>query len=255
MALLEPRWLVAVLAGILGALVGSFLGAALVRMPQGRSVVTGRSSCEACGARLGIAELVPIVSFLLQGGRCRRCGATIDRWQFAAEAGGAAVGLVSAWLARDWPHLAGGVLLGWQLLLLGLLDLRHLWLPRGLIVLLAASGAVLALGRYGLSLRLVSEAVAGGVLGFVMLWTIAALYRRVRQREGMGGGDPALLGAMGLWLGPIGVVASVLAGSLFALAGAVAMLGLGRKVEAQTALPLGSALSLAGWLVWLLQGF
>jgi leader peptidase (prepilin peptidase)/N-methyltransferase len=244
---------VATLAAVLGALVGSFLGAALVRMPQGRSAMTGRSSCDACGRRLGFAELVPIVSYLVLRGGCRQCGARIDPWQFAAEAGGAAIGLVSALLARDGLQMVGGLLLGWQLLLLGLLDLRHFWLPRGLVLGLAASGAAVAFARFGPALPLATEALAGGALGFAMLWIIAALYRRVRGREGMGGGDPALLGAIGLWVGPVGTVVTVLAASLFALAGAVAMLGLGRKVGAQTALPLGSALGLAGWFVWLLQ--
>lgn len=251
--LAAPGWVVAGLATVLGALVGSFLGAALVRWPVGRSVLTGRSTCDGCGARLGVAELIPIVSFVVQRGRCRRCGAEIARGQFAAELGGAAVGLIAALAARDGFHFVGALLLGWQLLLLGLLDLRHFWLPMRAVALLAASGAGTALARFGLSEPLLTESLAGGAIGFASLWLVATVYRRVRGRAGMGGGDPALFGAIGLWVGPLGAVTTLLAGSLIGLAGAAAMLAGGRKVGAQTALPLGSALALAGWGVWLLQ--
>ena len=79
-----------------------FLGAALVRLPDGRSVLTGRSACDTCDKELGPAELIPILSWVMQGGKCRECGSAIDRWQLAAEAGGDAAGALAAgapWLA------------------------------------------------------------------------------------------------------------------------------------------------------------
>ena len=71
-------------AMVLGAVIGSFLGAALVRLPDGRSVLTGRSMCDTCDKELAPAELIPIVSWVIQGGKCRECGSAIDRWQLAA---------------------------------------------------------------------------------------------------------------------------------------------------------------------------
>ena len=249
-----PAWLAVAGGGIVGALVGSFIGAALVRMPAGRSVVRGRSACDSCGARLGAGELVPLVSFALQRGKCRRCGAGIDPQQFAAEAGGALVGTVSAMALDDGAAMIWAALLGWQLLLLGLLDLRHFWLPNRLTALLAISGLAHGLWLYGATKGLLFEVLAGGALGFSGLWLVALSYRRLRGREGLGGGDAKLLGAIGLWIGPVGVVSTLLGGSLIALVAAVAMLVAGRKIGAQTALPLGSALALAGWMVALLSG-
>ena len=240
--------------GILGALIGSFIGAALVRMPEGRSVVRGRSACDSCGARLGVGELVPLVSFALQRGKCRRCGAQIDRWQFAAEAGGSLVGTVSALALNDAVAMIWAALLGWQLLLLGLLDLRHFWLPNRLTALLAISGLAHGLWLYGATTGLLFEVLAGGALGFSGLTVVALAYRQLRGREGLGGGDAKLLGAIGLWIGPVGVVSTLLGGSLIALVAAVALLVAGRKIGAQTSLPLGSALALAGWMVALLSG-
>ena len=249
-----PLWQAATAAGLIGALVGSFVGAALVRLPEGRSVLRGRSACDCCGARLGWAELVPLVSFAVQRGKCRRCGAAIDPWQFAAEAGGALVGIVAALSTGEGWAMLWGALLGWQLLLLGLLDLRHFWLPDRLTALLAATGLAHGLWLWGDRFELLSETLLGGALGFSGLWLVALAYRRLRGREGLGAGDAKLLGAIGLWVGPVGVVTTLLGGSLIALAGAVALLVAGRNVAMQTALPLGSALALAGWVVALLSG-
>ena len=249
-----PAWAAVAGGGVVGAAIGSFIGAALVRLPEGRSVVRGRSACDACGAALGVVELVPLVSFALQRGKCRRCGAGIDPWQFAAEAGGALIGVAAALAAGgDWAMI-WGALLGWQLLLLCLLDLRHFWLPNRLTALLAVSGLAHGLWLYGVTTELLFEMLAGGALGFSGLTVVALTYRRLRGREGLGAGDAKLLGAIGLWVGPAGVIATLLGGSLLALAGAVALLVAGRKVGAQTALPLGSALALAGWIVALLSG-
>ena len=249
-----PAWAAVTGGGVVGAAVGSFIGAALVRLPEGRSVVRGRSACDACGAALSVVELVPLVSFALQRGKCRRCGAGIDPWQFAAEAGGALIGVAAALAAGgDWA-MVWAALLGWQLLLLAMLDLRHFWLPNRLTALLAVSGLAHGLWLYGVQADLLFEMLAGGALGFSGLTVVALTYRRLRGREGLGAGDAKLLGAIGLWVGPVGVIATLLGGSLIALAAAAALLVAGRNIGAQTALPLGSALALAGWMVALLAG-
>ena len=248
-----PIWLIAICVTILGAIVGSFIGAALVRMPKGRSVITGRSRCDECERKLSPGELVPIASYLMLKGRCRACGASIDPWQFAAEAGGAVVGLAVTLFARDGAMLGLGLILGWQLLLLGLLDLRHFWLPDRLVLLLAATGLVFAVLAAASDPLLLAGPVLGGLLGFGILWLTARLYRGWRGRDGLGAGDPKLLGAIGLWLGPLGMVETLLGASLIGLA-AVAGLALARRAPAaDTALPLGTLLALAGFAVYLAQ--
>lgn len=247
----------AVAAGLLGAIIGSFLGAVLLRLPQGRSIVTGRSTCESCGRTLAPLELVPIVSFLALRGRCRGCGTAIDRWQFAAELGGAAVGVAAALTTPDLIALSLAVTFGWQLLLLGLLDLRHLWLPDRLVLLLLVSSlipAALAVSDAGPPLPGGALGpLIGAALGFGMLWAAAALYRRWRGIDGLGAGDPKLLGAIGLWVGPVGVVATLLGGAIVGLLAAGGLAVAGRAPTARTALPLGSCLALAAFAVYLAQ--
>ena len=243
----------ALATGVLGAIVGSFVGATLIRLPKGESVVSGRSHCDGCGRTLGPLELVPVISFLALRGRCRACDAPIDRWQFIAEIGGAMVGVTAALFARDGAMLGIGLLLGWQLLLLGLLDLRHLWLPDRLVALLAVSGLAFAGLAAGSDPVLMAGPLLGGALGFGILRLTGRLYRGWRGREGLGAGDPKLLGAIGLWLGPLGVVETLLGASLIGL-GAVAGLAVARRAPAaDTVLPLGTLLALAGFGVYLAQ--
>lgn len=242
-------------AAVLGAVIGSFLGASLVRLPEGRSVVSGRSACDGCGKALTIAELVPVLSWLVQRGKCRACGVRIGGWQLACELGGGAVGVGSVLLAREGLVLAG-MLFGWQLLLLALLDLRHLWLPRGLVGLLAGTGLAVVFARawsiQGMDPVLVS--LGGGALGYLMLWAIARFYLKARGREGMGAGDPPLLGAIGIWVGPLGVVEVMLGASILGIAVAIVMLVSRRNIAADTALPLGTCLAATAWPIFLLQG-
>lgn len=252
--LLPPGWLI-VGAAVLGAVIGSFLGAALVRLPQGRSIVSGRSACDGCGKALTVTELVPVLSWLAQRGKCRTCGGPIGGWQLGCELGGALVAVVAVIWARDGLVLAA-MMLGWQLLLLALLDLRHLWLPRLLVAVLAASGAAVAgaAAWSAGSLDPVLISLTGGALGFVMLWAIARFYLKARGREGMGAGDPPLLGAIGLWLGPLGVVETMLGASIVGIIAAIVMHVSKRKVAADTALPLGTCLAATAWPLFLLQG-
>ena len=240
-------------AGVLGAIVGSFLGAALVRLPKGESVVAGRSRCDGCGRGLSPGELVPVISYLALRGRCRRCGARIDPWQFAAEAGGALVGLACALAARDAVMLGIGLVLGWQLLLLGLLDLRHFWLPDRLVALLAATGLIPAALVAASDVRLLAGPLMGAALGFALLWLAARVYRGWRGREGLGAGDPKLLGAIGLWLGPLGVVETLLGACLAGLAAVAGLIVARRAPTGATPLPLGTLLALAGFTVYLAQ--
>jgi leader peptidase (prepilin peptidase)/N-methyltransferase len=246
----------AVFAALAGAAVGSFIGTALVRLPEDRSVLTGRSACDACGGRIAARDLVPLVSWLALHGRCRACGAPIGVWQAGCELGGAVIGGASVLLAPAGLALPA-MLLGWQLLLLAVIDARHLWLPRPLVALLAAIGAGLVLlrGWQAASLLPVWTALAGGALGFVILWGVARGYRMLRGRDGMGDGDPPLLGAIGLWIGPMGVIGAVIGASLLGLVAALALLLARRPVAGDTTLPLGTLLAAAAWVIFLVTGW
>lgn len=184
------------LAALIGLVVGSFIATLVLRWPEGRSVL-GRSRCDGCGRSLGALDLVPLLSALASRGHCRTCKAAINPFHGRVELGSALIGAVALVLV---PGTAGWLwaLFGWLLLPLALLDARHFWLPDRLSALLAISGLLLAGPMLGptLSDRWIG-ALAGGLTLALMAWA----YRRARGTEGMGGGDPKLVAAIGTWLG------------------------------------------------------
>ncbi|MFD1611059.1 prepilin peptidase [Sphingomonas tabacisoli] len=234
---------------ILGAIVGSFLATAAIRWPAGRQATRGRSACDRCGKRLGLLELVPIASFLVQRGRCAGCAAAIDRRHLAIEVAAALIGAVSLAVAPGPAGVAGAVF-GWLLLLLGLLDVEHFWLPDRVTYLLALLG--IALGAAGLP-PFPNERLIGLALGFASLWLIGALYRAMRQREGLGGGDPKLFGAIAAWLGWAALPYVLLIAGLIGIGAVVTAQLRGEKVTAVTRIPLGALLAVAAWPVWIVQ--
>ncbi|MFY7835628.1 MAG: prepilin peptidase [Novosphingobium sp.] len=254
-AALVPFWLLISGAAVLGAVIGSFLGATLARLPEQRSIVRGRSACDGCGRALTVGELIPVISWIALRGKCRTCGGSIGAWQLACELGGAAIAVGAVLFARE-GHALAAMVLGWQLLLLAMLDMRHLWLPRLLVAWLAMSGIAVVLAETWRlqSLDPTVVSLAGGALGFGMLWLIARVYLKARGRDGMGAGDPPLLGAIGLWLGPLGVVEVMLGASIIGIAAAIVMLVSKRSIAADTALPLGTCLAATAWPLFLLQG-
>jgi len=233
--------------GVLGAILGSFVAALVIRWPQGRSIVHGRSACDDCGATLGAADLIPLLSFAVQRGRCRRCGARIDPRHWWIELAALAIGVVAGVAAPGWTGLAGAIF-GWLLLALAALDVAAFWLPDRLTALLAVAG--LASGAAGFDPPL-ADRLIGGVAGYGMLAAIAIGYRAWRGRDGMGGGDPKLLGGIGLWLGWRMLPAVLVIASLVGLGVALFAHLFGRRVAADTALPFGALLAVAAYPAWL----
>lgn len=240
--------LAATLAGA-GLLVGSFLGLVSLRLPAGEPIVAGRSRCGGCGRPLAPWRLVPLLSYLASRGRCAFCGSAIPPRYPLMESASAAIGV---WAAFSQPSAAAALmtaLLGWQLLLIAVVDAEHFWLPDSLTLPLLASGlaATVVLDRS------LPDAVAGAAAGFGGLWLLARLYRRVRGREGLGGGDPFLLAAGGAWTGWIGLPSILLWAAISGLSIVSAHLLTGRAVSGADRLPFGVFLAVGVWLTWLLD--
>lgn len=232
--------------GVLGAIIGSFVAALAIRWPQGRSVMHGRSACDGCGRTLTGVDLVPLLSALALRGRCRTCGAAIDPLHWRVEAAGLVIGLVAGAVAPGLEGVAGAVF-GWLLLALAALDLVAFWLPDRLTALLALGGV--GAGWLGFAPDPLDR-VIGGIAGFAALWGIATAYRAIRKREGMGGGDPKLFGAIGLWLGWQMLPAVLMIASMIGLGVVLSAHLRGRPMAADTALPFGALLAIAAYPAW-----
>ncbi|WP_033923275.1 prepilin peptidase [Sphingomonas sp. 37zxx] len=232
-----------VLLGTLGAVFGSFIATVAIRWPQGRSALHGRSACDGCGKPLRVIELVPILSFAVQRGRCRACGTRIAIGHPVTEVAGLVIG-VSAGLVAPGIEGAVGALFGWLLLALAAIDLAAFWLPNPLVLALAIGG--LAGGAARLPPPLFDRAI-GGMAGFGVLWLVAFVYRRARGRMGLGGGDPKLFGAIGLWLGWQALPQILLAACILGILAALLL----RRTRASDRLPLGTLLAIAAYGWWL----
>jgi leader peptidase (prepilin peptidase)/N-methyltransferase len=236
-----------ILALVVAPFVGSFLGVVIERLPAGRPIVRARSRCDRCGAALGVRDLIPLLSWLVRRGRCR-CGAIRLRAfypgiELAALLVAASAALVlSGWLL--WVSL----LLGWTLLAAAAVDWRHYFLPDILTVPLVPAGLVVA---WVIDPAKLSAHALGAVAGFLVFAVIAALYRRLRDREGLGLGDAKLLAAGGAWLGWAALPSVVALAAVLALALALAGALAGGKLSPTTRIAFGPYLALAIWAVWL----
>jgi leader peptidase (prepilin peptidase)/N-methyltransferase len=227
---------------LFGAIIGSFVGAAVLRMPAERGIVAGRSSCDGCGTILRPVELVPILSFAWQRGRCRHCHARIAIEQWIAEIACSLVGLLAACTTGEITGAMSLALFGWTLVALALLDVRHHWLPDRLTLPLVAAGLASA---FVLPEPGPFDRIAGAIFGYALLEGLRYLYRHIRHREGLGGGDPKLLAAIGAWLGTEALPWVILVAGILGLALVALQRIRGHRLSGSDRLPLGTLLAIA----------
>ena len=233
-----------VLAGVVGAVVGSFLNVVIHRLPRRESLVHPRSRCPGCGAQIAGYDNVPIVSWLALRGRCRHCGEPISpRYpvvELLTALAFAAVVLVRGFdddLILELPFVAA-------LIALAGIDFDHKLLPNRIVYPLAAYGLIATLLVE--SGELVEHVIAGaGAFTFLLVAVLA--YPR-----GMGMGDVKLAGAMGLYLGASVIPALLVAFLSGSLVGVVILAREGAAAR-KKAIPFGVFLALGG-IVGLLAG-
>jgi leader peptidase (prepilin peptidase)/N-methyltransferase len=235
-----PIWLQPLL---LAPFIGSFLGVLIRRLPAGRDVVASRSACDNCRHPLGARDLLPLVSYLVLRGRCRHCGAAIGCFHPAVELAAISVAAIAAVaIDDDAPLLWAACTLGWCLLALAWIDACHLRLPDVLTLPLLLAG--LAVTAW-IDPDAIAAHALGAAIGYLSLAGLAAAYRRLRGRDGLGTGDAKLLAAAGAWLGwqPLPWVVLLAAALGLAMAGVSHLRG--RRISRATALPFGPCLAIA----------
>ncbi len=162
--------------------------------------------------------------------------------------GGAIIG---AWAALSQDMVSASLLtavLGWFLLLIAVVDAEHFWLPDELTLPLGAAGLGAAILPNGTGLL---NAVLGAAAGFAALWLLAFAYRRLRGRDGLGGGDPFLLAAGGAWVGWMGLPSVLLWAAAGGLSLVLARALLKKPVTGGDKLAFGVFLAGGIWMTWL----
>jgi leader peptidase (prepilin peptidase) / N-methyltransferase len=231
-------------AFVLGLVVGSFVTAVAHRVPRGISIAAARSRCPACGARIAAYDNVPVLSWLLLGGRARCCGARISARYPLTELAVAILFAVTVAVDRhdSVAEVAIDLVFVTMLAAVTLTDLERRIIPNKILLAGAIACVVIAAPTdpSGLPERAIAAAAGGGLFFAVVL----------AYPKGMGLGDVKLAATMGLFLGRAvapAILFALLAGSLVGLA-LIARHGSGAR---KAAIPFGPFLALGGLIAML----
>ena len=255
-----------ILVFIFGTIVGSFLNVVILRYNTGVSIARGRSFCFSCGRKLGPLELIPVLSFFLQGGKCIGCESKIS-WQYPVVE--TLTGLLFVGVFANYLGLIGLYFDTWYVLIsliimavlmaITVYDMRHKIIPDGLVITFGALALLKIVADFFLMNSTSGEIkthviwflLAGPVLAlpFFLIW----LFSKGRW---MGLGDPKLILGIGWFLGPVfGLSAIILAfwsGALYGLA--LMILSKfswhGLKIDGKTEVPFAPFLILGFLLVY-----
>ena len=253
-----------------GLVVGSFLNVVIYRLPvmlerQWRqqaeqfleiesplpeqatfNLAVPPSSCPKCNSRITAWQNIPIISYLLLGGKCHQCEASIPIRYPLVEL---TAGLLTAMVGFHFGfglYVGFALLLTWSLLVLVFIDIDHMLLPDDITLPLIWSGLLIALLKAG-PITL-SDAVVGAILGYLILWMVYWGFKLATGKEGMGFGDFKLLAALGAWLGwqalPMVILISSVIGAVIGIATILFFGGQRGKP-----IPFGPYLAGAGWVV------
>ncbi|HEY7684726.1 MAG TPA: prepilin peptidase [Gemmatimonadales bacterium] len=203
--------LLAVAAAVVGLCVGSFLNVCILRLPKEQSLVSPPSTCPHCGQRIAWYDNIPLVSWIVLRGKCRRCGHPISAQYPLIEA---LVGVL--WLAAYLMygisiHALAGALFCTILLGIGITDARHYLIPDEFTW--GGLGLGLALSLVG-GWQGFLQAVIGAAVGFGLLYAVGVAGRWLFKEEAMGGGDIKMMAMVGSFVGWKGVLLTIFAGAL-----------------------------------------
>ena len=221
-----------------GLCVGSFCNVLIYRIPKGEEFVRTPSHCMSCGRRLRWYELIPLASWLAQGGKCRGCGVKLSPQYPVIEAINGGLWLLTGLLFwGDWLRLGLYCALCSLLLVLAVIDWRTFEIPNGLNLAIALLGAVqLAADFENWPLYVIGGCSVS--LLFLLLWFLTG-------GKGLGMGDVKLMAAAGLLLGWPRILLAMLLGSLAGTVIHIARMkhGAGRKLAFGPYLALGIGIS------------
>ena len=267
-----------ILIGILGLMVGSFLNVVIYRLPimmnraeklyawevlhehdhmttdnpynekvRFNLMIPG-SRCPHCGTEIRFWQNIPVVSYLLQRGRCVGCGTKITIRYLLVEVLCAVLSILVVLKYPDPWQLAFALLLTWSLLALIFIDAEQQILPDIITLPLMWLGIIAACIHNGLFIGL-RDSVIGSMVGYLSLWSVYWLFRLFTGKEGMGYGDFKLLALLCAWQGivmlPFILLFSALAGIVFAVFNRI---GFGKPMA------FGPYLAVAGWLTFMYGG-
>ena len=204
---------------VLGLLWGSFCNVCIYRLPNKGNVINSRSKCRSCNRVIRWFDNIPLISYIILQAKCRNCKTNITFRYFLVE-------LLTALCFLGIFYLYGVTITTLMLIILSIffviiffIDLDHFIIPNELTFPLMIIGFLKSFDP-NINLNLFPsyiESLIGGVLGYILIWSIITLYMKIRKKEGMGLGDAKLLAAIGFWFGWYSIPYVIFLSSLSAL--------------------------------------
>ncbi|HEB55544.1 MAG TPA: prepilin peptidase [Gammaproteobacteria bacterium] len=208
---------------------------------------TPRSRCPQCGHAISAWENIPVISYLFLGGRCAECKTAISLRYPAIELFSAALTLLCAWHFGITLNAVFAILLSWALIVLAFIDLDEQYLPDSITLPMLWLGLLLNTRNLFTDLE---SAVIGAAAGYLILWSVYMLFKKLTGKEGMGFGDFKLLAMLGAWLGwqmlPAIILLSSVVGAVIGI-----LLILSNRHQRGIPIPFGPFLAAAGWITLL----
>lgn len=206
---------------ILGAVIGSFLNVCIYRVPQGLSIIRPASRCTSCGTPIKVYDNIPILSYVLLLGKCRKCGAKLSvRYPLVEVLNAALYVLVLATFGSNSPWiLVGYALFVSSLIVIFFIDLDYQIIPNGItlpgILLAVVLGSTIMPDPFSRSELLgFKTSLAGFLAGGGSFYLIAVIGKAILKKDAMGGGDIKMMAMVGGLLGWKGVLLTTFIGSL-----------------------------------------
>ena len=203
---------------ILGALWGSFANVCIIRMPQGKGVVVGRSFCVKCNKKIQWFDNIPIISYLLLKFKCRNCKTKISFQYFLVETISLINFLVLYLIFGISLTTLFLIILSVVFLIIFFIDLKHYIIPNSLTYSMMILGFIKSfVPNLDPIFPNYLNSLIGGLLGYGIIWSIIYFYRQFKKKEGMGLGDAKLFAVIGFWFGWISIPFVIFLSSIIAL--------------------------------------
>jgi leader peptidase (prepilin peptidase)/N-methyltransferase len=243
---------IAVVAGVYGLVVGSFLNVVIWRVPRHESLVTPRSHCPSCNTQLSNLDNIPVVSWLVLRGKCRTCGTAISiRYPLIELLTGVLFAAVGARYSHSWA-LPAFLLLTAALIAISAIDLEHFIIPNRIVYPVGYASVVLLAfaALVGHDWDMFLRAMEGAAAAFAFFFILHLV-----APGGMGFGDVRLSFILGMFLGWLGwgyVFGGLFSGFLYGAVIGIVLIAFGRRGRRQH-IPFGPFLA-AGTMTFVLFG-
>ena len=258
MSVLSPVTL-SILAFFAGLLIGSFLNVCIFRLPRDLSVISPRSFCPECETQIAAWDNIPVLSYLILGGKCRQCKQKIP-WSYPVVELSTGLAFALAAFALGWTPAALKMCFFWAILIdLIATDFEERILPDEFTLGGTAVGLIFAafvqmdFGPVSMFLYhklpqrwiSVSESVVSAAFPCIVIWLVGWIYEKFRHREGLGLGDVKMIAMIGAFLGLRDALGTLILASVVGAVGGVIYVLWTKKEMATYELPFGSFLGFA----------